>query len=209
MASSLDDWSLANVYREGGDVYRTVVAPILDKEIEDITDSERQIGKTLVLSIMYGGGVPTIMHQLDVEVSGARRLLREFKDQWPGLVEFDQQVRSTLFMRGHIKTIAGRHLHPEKEYTALNALIQGSAAELMRDSLLKTSKWLKGWDLQSHIVCTVHDSMMLDVYEPELTMILSYLPALMSNDMITEYVPIEVDMSLSNKSWADMEEWKS
>jgi DNA polymerase I len=121
--------------------------------------------------------------------------------------------------RGFIKTPWGRHLRAEEfgEHKLLNKLVQGSAADLMKEALIKVDAWLASHGTEetdlvhSHMVNVVHDEIQLDGPEAEVDMLHRAIPRLMRNDEIHEVVPILVDHEVSTTTWAEKmpyEEWK-
>lgn len=179
-----------------------------------VSDKQRQIGKMLNFSIVYGGGVGTVMKQLKITAPEAFDLLRKFHGRWPGIGwgtrkrpappgTLIHQLDSKIAERGYIKTLWGRRLNPASPHKRLNALIQGCAADLMRSSILNVSRYLNENNMQSHLVNCIHDELMLDVCKEEFETILSQLPRLMDNPTISSVVPIKVSFEYSDTNWAE------
>ena len=100
----------------------------------------------------------------------------------------------------------GRRLHVETEHKALNALIQGSAADLMRDSVVKVDKFLAK-NMASHIVNIVHDEIVIDADKNEVNEIVTIIPTLMGNKTVSRFVTIGTDCEISYTNWAEKEEY--
>jgi DNA polymerase-1 len=145
-ASLKGDDTLARYLREGRDPYRAVVAGIYGKAEHELTEREYKDGKILYLSLMYGGGVRTIQEQFGVDRAEAKRMIRKFHDAWPIVRVMQDDVVRLAQRRGYIKTPWGRHLHLEEfgEHKLFNKLIQGSAAHMMKRTLIKVNRWLTG-----------------------------------------------------------------
>lgn len=116
--------------------------------------------------------------------------------------------RSALFTKavdqgGYITTLWGRQLRPESGHKALNALVQGCAADLMKAALVKTQRYLSERSFTSHIVSSVHDELILDVTDRETPILVENLPLLMDHPPVSVVVPIGVDVEYSRTSWAD------
>lgn len=215
MAAQLGDYTMCENFAKGIDPHTATARLMLglDDTVE-LTDAQRQVGKTGNFSIMYAGGVPTIMRQLKCDKEEAKRLLARLRATMPGIKELNDELIHTFRTRGYVRSIAGRHLSVDPAIVAksgmdraesalLNYIIQGSAAELMRHGLIKMHYWLRDRGFQSHIVNVVHDEAQLDVVIPELEALCANLPRLMGNAEVEEYVAIAVDIEVSETSWAD------
>ena len=204
MARSIRDNSLATEINNGSDPHLVTAQGLYSSE--RITDDQRQVGKTLNFSIIYGGGAPTIMRQLDVDYKEAKRLLKAYHETRPGIALLNEQISETLDTRGYIQSLYGRRLHVDEHHKALNALIQGSAADLMRDSVVRVDKFLST-KFASHIVNIVHDEIIIDADKNEIDHIVTHVPLLMGNKTVSEFVNISTDCEWSTTNWADKEEY--
>lgn len=224
---------MAEVIKAGKDLHTESTRLALQLTREP-TEEERQIGKTLNFSIVYGGGMPTVTKQIErlavegkiphmLSKSEIREILDNYHAAWPGIGRIPWQgaappgtlnwfLAQRIIERGHIKTLYGRHLHMgdgEGEHKLLNKLVQGSAADLMRASLVRTHKWLMDRAFESHLVNTVHDEMILDCCTSEIDRVAKAIPGLMDHPVISKVVPVHVDLEISSQSWADKEAYVS
>jgi len=173
---------------------------------ERVTEEQRQSGKTLNFSIIYGGGAKTVMMQLGVDYKEAQRLVWVYHQTRPGIKILNERISATLRDRGYITNLYGRRLHVEEDHKSLNALIQGSAADLMRDSVVSVGNMLYR-EYSSHIVNIVHDEIIIDASEHEIESLVNTIPTIMGNKTIEEVVSIGVDVEISRTNWADKEEF--
>jgi len=204
LAKGIGDRTLANEINRGADPHRITAQGLYQRE--SVSDEERQVGKTLNFSIIYGGGTPTIMRQLGVNFKEAKRLLKAYHDTRPGIKILNQSIAQTLDMRGYIQSLYGRRLHVLESHKALNALIQGSAADLMRDSVVRVNRILYD-NYASHIVNIVHDEIIIDADRNEITTLVNTIPTLMGNKIVEEFVSIDTDCEISYTNWAEKEEY--
>ena len=160
----------------------------------------------LNFSIIYGGGTPTIMRQLGVDFKEAKRLLAAYHSTRPGIKLLTQTIGETLENRNYIQSLYGRRLHVEEPHKALNALIQGSAADLMKDAVVRVDKYLYA-NFATHIVNIVHDEIMLDADKSEIATLVKTIPTMMGNKKVEHYVSIETDCEISHTNWADKEDY--
>lgn len=204
--ASLGDTSMADAIKAGKDLHSesTIGALGLDRQP---TDDERQVGKTLNFSLVYGGGTPTIMRQLEVDFPAARRMLDRFHRRWPGIQVVQAAIDSRIAENGFITTLFGRELHPESQHKRLNALVQGCAADLMRNALVTVDDKLREWRFESHLVNVVHDEIQLDCLNSEVEWLVENVPALMDYEEVSSVVPIGVACEISRTTWADKEEY--
>ena len=207
--AAVGDSSMARVFStDDPDMHAesAIAALGLDREPDE---DERQIGKTLNFSIVYGGGRPTVMKQLGLTWMEAGRLLANYHRRWPGIQLLNRTIldlmaqRATPYQQGYVKTLWGRHLHPESDHKALNALVQGCSADLMKAGMLRVHYYLK--DNHSHLILTVHDELILDAYEDEIPMLVENVPELMKHEPVHAIVPILTDCEISRTTWADKE----
>lgn len=225
MAMQCDDWQGVETFREGRDIHEETARgmfEIMGWEYDPENDEHRQYGKTNNFSAIYAGGVQTVQHQLACDKSTAAQLVDAFHGRYPllGRWEWDRgrrrdpdgdtlngQIVARLRERGYITTLWGRHLHPTEDRKALNALVQGGAADLMKASMVRVAHWLRDEDYTSHMVLSVHDEIGLDVREDEKDALMLAIPRLMADEPdLTEVLPIEVDCKISYTNWAEAKE---
>jgi DNA polymerase-1 len=206
LAAAIGDNSLAGEINYGMDPHSVTAQGLYNKS--EVSDEERQVGKTLNFSIIYGGGTPTIMRQLGVNYKEARRLLSAYHETRPGIKALNESIAETLSTRKYIQSLYGRRLHVEEPHKALNALIQGSAADLMRDTVVQVDDYLHT-NYATHIVNIVHDEIILDADKNEIPQLVSVIPTLMGNKIVEEIVTIETDCEISYTNWAEKEEYKA
>ncbi len=202
LARGIGDQSLASEINNGSDPHLVTAQGLY--ATSNVTDEQRQVGKTLNFSIIYGGGTPTIMRQLGVDYAEAKRLLKAYHETRPGIKLLNAKIATAIQDRGYINNLYNRRLHVEEEHKALNALIQGSAADLMRDAVVKVDNFLCT-KYASHIVNIVHDEIIIDADKNEISDVVSAVPRLMGNSVVEEFVRVETDCEISYTTWADKE----
>lgn len=188
--------------QSGIDPYTAIGMAYFGKEV--LTDAERQKGKQTFLSLSYGGGLPAIRRYF-VELSwdGARRVKEDFYKAWPEMALLQQMLLDRVRERGYITTLFGRHLSPESDHKAINTLIQGCAADLMRNALVTTHEGLKAEKLNSHLVSVIHDELILDSTLEELNTLAELVPHWMDYAPVSKVVPILADMEWTTTNWAE------
>jgi DNA polymerase-1 len=207
MAVALRDHSLAEEFISGADPHLETARGIYGRQ--NISDEERQVGKVMNFSMVYGGGMPTLLRQgVAKDFPEAKRLLNAFHSARPGVGRLQRLIKARIEQRGYVTTLWGRHLHVQEDHKGLNALIQGTAAELMRDAMRKTSRWFaSNPDYRSHIVNAVHDELQIDARQSEVPVLVKVIPELMDHGPISEVVPVETDVEVSTTNWAEKQPW--
>lgn len=208
VAPGIHDYTLVEAIKAGKDIYREIVAPMFGKTPAELTEAEYKRGKIQFLSLMYGGGVNTLMEQFGITRKEARGVLTNFREAWPTIIDLQASLLDTVTERGFIRTPWGRHLHLEQygEHKLLNKLIQGSAADLMKASIVKIDRWLTegyGNVLGSHMVSVIHDEIIFDGPRDEIDSLHDHIPRLMDDERISRVVPIGVDHEVSLTNWAE------
>ena len=178
------------------------------------TDPERQLGKNMNFSMVYGGGKPAVMRYLtqfnneggNVPVTWkyAAETLDRFHERWPGIKRVVSVLEVTYRDRGYLKTVAGAHLHPTSAHKTLNAVVQSSAAEVMRAGLRTAFRGLK--EAESHLVTVIHDEFVFDVAERELESVVAAVPFWMDYPTIAKVLPVTVSLEISGSNWAEKKE---
>lgn len=110
-------------------------------------------------------------------------------------------IESRLANRGYIHTLYGRHLHPESPHKAINALIQGCAADIMRHALIRVHAGLEPY--KAHMVSVIHDEIIIDAPMDEVPELTQLVPTWMDCARVSETVPIYVDVEWSTTNWAE------
>lgn len=202
----------------GVDPYTAVAKLVTGKD--EVTPEERQVWKRVFLAILYGAGPKRIREtwieetKTEITLAEAKRIYKQFHASWPAVRALQDSVIGIHESRGHIRSIIGRHLHMEEfgDYKLANKLIQGSAADIMKQALLRVDAWLREHpEIESRMVSVIHDEIIFDGPEHEVEILHEAIPPLMVDATVHEVVPIEVDHEVSTSTWADKvsyEEWK-
>jgi len=208
-----NDTKLLNAYNENLDPYTMVGASIFDMPYDEVVskleagDEEakhiRYVGKTTFLSTIYGVGRKRLSGQLEVSMEEAQSFLKSFFNLYPKIRPFIRTISDQAKVNGHITTLAGRYrrLEFQDNYKAVNALIQGTATgDMLKASLIKTHEALK--DTGGSLSLVIHDEVSIEGLPDEgIPVIKSIL-----EDFKGFNVPIPVDVSISEYSWADKKE---
>lgn len=235
-AAKMGHPEMAKMVNDGIDPY-SAVARLIEQR-DDITKDERQHWKVFFLSLMYGGGAKTIQAQFGCSKKAAYAMIDQFHENFPAVRSLQDTVARVSARRGYIVGIDGRHLHPEPwgEHKMLNKLIQGGAAGIMKQAIVRVNTALSTPSMhvgtgtrpydpdaslpqhvnlmqtpKSHIISVVHDELQIDGPVNELLYLSNVVPQLMAHPEVASVLPVEVDHEVSTTSWADKvpyDEWK-
>lgn len=210
----------------GVDVHRRMASIIYGVPQSEVTEAMRDRAKTGFFGMLYGAGARRFAEILNASGPGAwiefkgqrvkqgeaREIVDAFRDAMPGLQLLAEACERQAKRRGYLELYTGRQLRPEPygEHKLPNALIQGTAAELMKRAILRVHTWMQTRDdLSSHMVATIHDEIMTDGPLEELPILATVIPPLMIEPMFHEVVPIVVEVEYSTETWADKKPWEA
>lgn len=204
LATTLDDWSMADEFANGEDLHNNTASNIFNIPTSEVTEEQRQRAKVLNFSIVYGGGIPTLIRQgVASDYKEAKRIKDAFHKARPGIKILVERIIDRMDEVGYIQSPWGSRLHPTEDHKSLNALIQMGAADLMRHGIREVSRHLRENKLESHIVNVVHDELMLDCVQSEIVHLCRAVPENMNFEPINQIVPIKTSVEISRTTWAD------
>lgn len=172
----------------------------LDKE------KDRGVGKTINFAILYGAGAKKIAEQLEIKENDAKKLLELYYNAFPCCKKLRNEIERVVNSRGYIKTFFGRrrHLLKEEGYKALNSLIQGGCADIIKISIRRVGGYLKDNNLKSRIVLVIHDEIVLEIPDEEMH-IIQDIKNIMEDFKFRIKLPVEVNYT--DKNWAEKGEY--
>ena len=193
MAHISQDASLLDAFAKGLDIHKATAADIFSIPIEEITSEQRRYTKAVNFGLIYGMGAFGLASQLGIERGAAQQFIDKYFARYPGVAEYMQQTRESARANGYVETVFGRRLTltdinggngPRRagaERAAINAPMQGTAADLIKLAMIAVDAWLSESKLQSKLVMQVHDELVLEVPQDELEIVKKMLPERMTN----------------------------
>lgn len=179
MAHLSQDPEMLNVFREGKDLHAATAANIYKKDITDVTRDERTKSKRANFGIIYGITIFGLAERLDISRDEARSLINGFFDTFPQVHAYMEQSKQVARERGYAETVFHRRRYlPDinshnatvrnfAERNAINAPIQGSAADIIKVAMIRISRRMKEEGLKSKMILQVHDELNFSVYPDE------------------------------------------
>jgi DNA polymerase-1 len=174
MAHLSGDEGLLRAFREGGDVHRATAAEVFGVPAEEITTNQRRAAKAINFGLMYGMSAFGLARQLGVDRGEASDYMGRYFSRYPGVRAFMEATREQARRDGYVQTIFGRRLYLDNlnsrnqglrqgaERAAVNAPMQGSAADIIKRAMIAVAAWLEDRD-DAHMLMQVHDELVFEV----------------------------------------------
>jgi DNA polymerase-1 len=174
MAHLSSDEGLLRAFHEGGDVHRATAAEVFGVTAEEVTTNQRRAAKAINFGLMYGMSAFGLAKQLSVDRGEASDYMARYFSRYPGVRAYMDATREQAHRDGYVETIYGRRLYLENltsrnqglrqgaERAAVNAPMQGSAADIIKRAMIAVAGWLKGHD-DAHMLMQVHDELVFEV----------------------------------------------
>ena len=211
MAHLSEDQGLLDAFARGEDIHRATAAEIFGRDPKEVTSEERRYAKTINFGLIYGMSAFGLAQQLGLERATAQAYIDSYFARYPGVQRYMATTRQTAREHGYVETVFGRRLWlPEirnsnqarragAERAAINAPMQGTAADLIKLAMIAVQDWLGRERLGAKLIMQVHDELVLEVPEAELGVVKKALPELMTG-VATLRVPLVVDIGVG-RNW--------
>ena len=212
MAMYSKDPELISIFTNEQDIHAGAAALLFGKPIEEVTDEERQIGKGVNFLTAYGGGYMKLARTTGIAEDKAKYMINRYYEQFYGLTQWKRHVVSQARAKGYVKTLSGRRRRlpdirstdDEKrsraERQAINAIVQGSAADICKVAMIDIAKALEGTD--TRMLVQVHDEIVTAVPEDSWEAIMPKFITAMGDGVILKGVPLKVSCKVAH-NWAD------
>ncbi|HXU93771.1 MAG TPA: DNA polymerase I [Gallionella sp.] len=205
MAHLSGDEGLLRAFANGEDIHRATAAEIFMVAPEDVDSEQRRYAKVINFGLIYGMSAFGLAKQLGIERGAATAYIDRYFARYPGVADYMQRTREQAKSQGFVETVFGRRLwlpdinvsngmkRQAAERAAINAPMQGTAADLIKLAMIAVQHWLEQEKLQTQLIMQVHDELVLEVPESELPHVKEKLRDLMCH--VAELkVPLEVGL---------------
>jgi DNA polymerase-1 len=209
MAHLSEDPNLLSAFAMGKDIHQATAAEVFALDLESVTTEQRRSAKAINFGLIYGMSAFGLAKQLNIGRKQAAEYIDTYFERYPGVLNYMNSVRSSASDNGYVETDFGRRLYlPEinsrngmrrqaAERTAINAPMQGTAADIIKLAMISVDKWLEECNLKSVMIMQVHDELVLEVPELELLEVTDGLKLHMENAANLK-VPLVVDAGVGN-----------
>ncbi len=193
MAHISQDEGLLRAFREGKDIHRATAAEVFGTQPENVTPEQRRMAKVINFGLIYGMSAFGLAQNLGIERRMASHYIEEYFARYPGVARYMQQTRSAAHAQGYVQTAFGRRLwlpdilssrpavRAGAERAAINAPMQGTAADLIKRAMVSLDRWLKEQNLKSRLILQVHDELILEVPEDEVELVKQNVAGIMQS----------------------------
>src|SRR5712672_215651 len=211
MAHISGDENLLRAFAAGEDIHRATAAEVFGRSLGDVTPEERRYAKVINFGLIYGMSAFGLAQQLGLERATAQAYIASYFTRYPAVAKYMEETRKTARDRGYVETVFGRQLwlpeikssNPARrggaERAAINAPMQGTAADLIKLAMIAVQKWLDRERLSTKLIMQVHDELVLEAPDAELDRVRAEIPELMSG-VAKLKVPLVVDVG-SGQNW--------
>ncbi len=211
MAHISEDANLLRAFSEGEDVHRATASEVFGVTPLEVSSEQRRYAKVINFGLIYGMSEFGLASNLGIERSAARNYIDRYFMRYPGVAQYMTEIRELAKAQGYVETVFGRRLWlPEinspngprrqaAERAAINAPMQGTAADLIKLAMVEVQDWLEKEEMETMLVMQVHDELVLEVPDNELGKVREMLPNLMTR-VVQLKVPLVVDVGVG-KNW--------
>ncbi len=209
MAHLSGDEGLIRAFAEGADIHRATAAEVFGLALEEVSDEQRRSAKAINFGLIYGMSAFGLARQLRLGRNEAQAYIDRYFERYPGVRNYMDNIREQAAELGYVETLFGRRLYlPEiksrngmrrqaAERTAINAPMQGTAADIIKRAMLAVDRWLSESAVEARMIMQVHDELVLEVAGNQVDSVSAQLEALMSGAAELA-VPLEVGLGVGD-----------
>ncbi len=210
MAHLSQDKSLLTAFAHDKDIHRVTAGEILGKPESEVTSEERRRAKAVNFGLIYGMSAFGLSKQINIARKEAQFYIDRYFERYPGVQTYMEQTRQKAAEQGFVETLSGRRLYLSKiastngierrgaERAAINAPMQGTAADIIKTAMIRMSEWIKNQPTDTiKMVMQVHDELVFEVKEQFVEQYCAQIKTIMENCYQLS-VPLKVDVGVGN-----------
>jgi DNA polymerase-1 len=205
--------TMLDAFKNGQDIHASTAAKVFNVPLEEVTREQRGNAKTVNFGIIYGVSAFGLSNQTDLSRGEAKELIDTYYKTYPKLRNYMSELVDFARDNGYVETVMGRRrylngingsnaiVRGAAERNAVNAPIQGSAADIIKIAMINIHKKLEEGDYKTKMLLQVHDELVFDVYKPELAEMKTMIKHEMENAYLMD-VPLDVEVGIGN-NWLE------
>ncbi|MFN3237181.1 MAG: DNA polymerase I [Pseudomonadales bacterium] len=209
MAHLSGDAGLVSAFEAGEDIHRATAAEVFNVAVDEVEDFQRRSAKAINFGLIYGMSAFGLARQLNIARGDAQEYIDLYFERYPGVRQYMDDTRASAAERGYVETLFGRRLYlPDitasnfqrrqaAERTAINAPMQGSAADIIKRAMLAVDQWLETSQLDARVIMQVHDELVLETAAGQVDEVVKGLSEIMS-DAAELRVPLLVECGVAD-----------
>ncbi|MEX5767964.1 DNA polymerase I [Serratia nematodiphila] len=208
MAHLSQDEGLLKAFAEGKDIHRATASEVFGVPLDKVTGEQRRSAKAINFGLIYGMSAFGLARQLGIPRGEAQRYMDLYFERYPGVLDYMERTRQQASEQGYVSTLDGRRLYlPDvrssnamrrkaAERAAINAPMQGTAADIIKRAMIEVDAWLQGQEKPLvRAIMQVHDELVFEVHESVIEEASQHIRQLMEGSM-TLAVPLKVDVGV-------------
>ena len=209
MAHMSKDEGLLKAFQEGEDVHSKTASEVFNVDIEEVTTDLRRNAKAINFGLIYGISAFGLGKQLGITRNLAAEYMAMYFEKYPGVKEYMESTKKLAGENGYIETLFGRRLYlrdinasnamrrQASERAAINAPVQGTAADIMKIAMIKMHKLIKETNIDAKLILQVHDELILDTPAKEIDQVIELVTESMMGAANLD-VPLEIDIGIGD-----------
>ncbi len=213
IAALSNEENMITAFKNGEDIHASTASNVFNVPLDEVTREQRSNAKTVNFGIIYGVSAFGLSNQTDLNRTEAKELIETYYKTYPKLKQYISDQVHFARENGYVQTVLGRRRYLKDinsrnavvrgaaERNAVNAPIQGSAADIIKIAMINIHQKLKEGNYKTKMLLQVHDELVFDVYKPELETIKSLIKTEMENAYQLK-VPLDIDMDIGN-NWLE------
>ena len=209
MAHISKDVGLLQAFQEGEDIHSKTASEVFDVAIEEVTADLRRNAKAINFGLIYGISAFGLGKQLGISRNLAAEYMAMYFEKYPGVKKYMESTKDFASQNGYVETLFGRRLYlrdinasnairrQASERAAINAPVQGTAADIMKIAMIKTHQAIKAENVKAKLILQVHDELILDTPKKEIDSVINLLTDSMMGAASLD-VPLEIDVGVGD-----------
>ena len=210
MAHLSQDKGLLDAFAEGQDIHRATAAEVFGVSVDQVSNEQRRSAKAINFGLIYGMSAFGLSRQLNIGAGQAKVYMERYFERYPGVLKYMENTRQQASEQGYVSTLDGRRLwlpdiksanairRKAAERAAINAPMQGTAADIIKRAMIDVDAWLQQPDApQVTMIMQVHDELVFEVREQDVEKASAKIRQLMENSMKLD-VPLRVDIGVGD-----------
>ena len=193
MAHLSKDQSLLDAFAKGQDIHKATAAEVFGVALDEVTSDQRRSAKAINFGLIYGMSAFGLAKQLGISRQSAQEYIDLYFERYPGVLRYMEETKEFAREKGYVETLFGRRLYlPEinarngmrrqgAERTAINAPMQGTAADIIKKAMIQVDRWLQENPVDARVIMQVHDELVLEVAESQVNVLVEGITKQMSS----------------------------
>ena len=211
MAHLSRDKGLLTAFAEGKDIHRATAAEVFGLSLDSVTNEQRRSAKAINFGLIYGMSAFGLSRQLNIPRKESQKYMDLYFERYPGVLDYMERTRAQAKEKGYVETLDGRRLYlPDitssnaarragAERAAINAPMQGTAADIIKRAMIAVDAWLEKDKPRVRMIMQVHDELVFEVHHEDLEAVSKKIHELMESSMTLD-VPLLVEVG-SGENW--------